>query len=412
MTGRMRGASSARCVGLGLAVVAMVAAAVPLQVVHAQDLVSGSVTVEGRGFPRDGLYPEQHRGYGGLVLEPELFVSTEDGRHAFTVAPFARLDSGDPERTHWDLRELYWRTYGDAWEFEAGLLRTFWGVTESQHLVDVVNQTDQVENPDGEDKLGQPALHGTWLADWGTIDVYVMPLFRERTFGGAEGRFRFPLLIDRDSAEVDGSLSVAARWFHFVGPLDIGVSGFYGTSREPRFVPVGPSDEPTGFAPLYEIVQQVGVDAQLILGGWLWKLEGITRSGQGDRLYVMTGGLEYTLGNLGNSGIDLGLIAEYSFDSRTADFDDPPFAVSIFADDLFLGSRLAVNDVQSTQLLGGAVLDVEFGTVSLLLEASRRVGESFTASFEIRSAANVDPEDPLYLFRRDTYAQLGVGFYY
>ena len=40
-----------------------------------------------------------------------------------------------------------------------GLRKVYWGVTESQHLVDVINQTEGVENLDGEDKLGQPMLN-------------------------------------------------------------------------------------------------------------------------------------------------------------------------------------------------------------------------------------------------------------
>lgn len=380
--------------------------------VTAQDVFSGSATVESRGYPDSGLYPGQHDAFLSAAFQPELFWATADGAHAFTAAPFVRLDGGDSERTHVDVRELYWRTYGDVWELEAGLLRTFWGVTESQHLVDVVNQTDQIENSDGEDKLGQPAVHGTWLADWGTVDLYLMPRFRERTFAGADARFRFPLPIDRDAAVVERSLGVAARWFHFLGPLDLGVSTFYGTARDPRFQAVGPMTGPTGFAPVYERVLQLSVDAQLTQGGWLWKLETITRSGQGDRFYALTGGLEYTLGNIARSGIDLGLLAEYSHDTRTFDLTQPLIAVSTFDNDLFMGGRLALNDVQSTTALAGAILDVEVGSVSWLVEASRRVGQSFTADFEIRASANVDAEDPLYLFRRDSYAQFGVSWFY
>ncbi len=398
----------------GVAVVAVVAMAALFgsSRVQAQDVFSGSVTVEGRWYPSGGLYPEQHDAFGSAVLGPELFWSTSDGTHAFTFAPYARLDGGDSQRTHFDIREAYWRTYGEAWDLEAGLLRTFWGVTESQHLVDVVNQTDQVENTDGEEKLGQPAVHGTWVADWGTLDLYLMPWFRERTFPGADGRFRFPLLIDEDAAVIERTLGVAARWFQFFGPLDLGVSTFYGTARDPRFQPVGPAADPTGFGPLYERIHQVSVDAQLTKGGWLWKLEAITRSGQGDRFYAMIGGFEYTLGNVGSSGLDIGLLAEYSHDTRPSDFTQPPFSVAIFDNDLFIGSRLALNDVQSTTVLGGAILDVELGTVSWLVEASRRVGETFTADFEIRAAAKVDPEDPLYFFRQDSYAQLGASWYY
>ena len=401
-----------RALGLGTAVAtAAVALGGPANG-HAQDIFSGSVAVESRGYPKGGLYPGQHDAFASVVLEPELFWSTADGVHGFTFAPFARLDGGDSERTHVDIRELFWRAYGGGWELEAGIVRTFWGVTESQHLVDVVNQRDLVENSDGEDKLGQPAVHGTWLADWGTVDLYLMPRFRERTFSGAEGRFRFPLLVDTDAPEIERTLGVAARWFHFLGPLDLGVSSFYGTSRDPRFRAVGPPASPTAFAPVYERIHQMSLDAQLTRNGWLWKLEAITQSGQGDRFYAMTGGFEHTLGNIANSGLDLGLLAEYSHDTRRTDFGEELIAVSTFDNDVFVGSRLAFNDVQSTAVLGGAIIDVDLGSVAWLIEASRRVGANFTADFEIRASANVNQDDPLYFFRRDNYGQLGVRWYY
>ena len=66
----------------------------------------------------------------------------------------------------------------------------FWGVTELRHLVDIINQTDLVENLDGEQKLGQPMVQLTLLKDWGTLDFFAMPYFRERTFTGPDGRPR------------------------------------------------------------------------------------------------------------------------------------------------------------------------------------------------------------------------------
>ena len=381
--------------------------------VAAQDVLSGSITLETRAFPRSALYSSQHRALLTGVAQPELFWTTEDGLHALTLSPFVRIDSGDSERTHLDIREGHWRTYGAQWELEIGFLRTFWGVTESQHLVDVINQTDLVENPDGEDKLGQPAVHGTWLSGWGTVDLYLMPIFRERTFQGVNGRPRFPLVVDANAAEVERTLGVGARWFHFLGPLDLGVSSFYGTAREPRFRLIGSPLAPTGVAPVYERIFQIGVDAQLNHEGWLWKLEALTRRGQGNPLYAWVGGFEYTMSNLGNSGLDVGLIGEYSHDSRgVGDPAAPLTSVSFFDDDLFVGSRLALNDVQSSELLGGVIIDVHFGSMAWLIEASRRVGESFTMDFEVRAFSRADAEDPLYVFRRDTFVQLGLQYHY
>ena len=56
-------------------------------------------------------------------------------------------------------------------KFRVGVGKVFWGVTESQHLVDIINQTDLVENIDTEDKLGQPMLETTWLQNWGATTV-------------------------------------------------------------------------------------------------------------------------------------------------------------------------------------------------------------------------------------------------
>ncbi len=90
-----------------------------------------------------------------LALEPEWFRRWEDANVTLTARPFARLDGQDNDRTHVDLRELMFHKSSDQWELKAGVGKVFWGVTESQHLVDVINQTDFVENIDEEEKLGQ-----------------------------------------------------------------------------------------------------------------------------------------------------------------------------------------------------------------------------------------------------------------
>jgi len=52
----------------------------------------------------------------------------------------------------------------------------------------------------------------------------------------------------------------------------------------------------------------------------MFKHEGIIRSGQGKTYYASASGIEYTLYGLFSSGLDLGLVVEYMYDSRgTAD---------------------------------------------------------------------------------------------
>ena len=212
-------------------------------------LLTGEASLEARGFANAPLYAGQDRNDGSLVLVPEFYVELGPGGIIFE--PFARFDLADSERTHYDVRTLSWEGAVGDWEFNLGMGRVFWGVTESQHLVDIVNQTDFVENPDGEDKLGQPMINIGRVTNYGVFEVFVLPGFRERTFAGSEGRLRPGLVVDTEAASYesdDGSRHVdfAARWSHFIGAFDVGASWFRGTNREPRILVEGGADSPYG----------------------------------------------------------------------------------------------------------------------------------------------------------------------
>ena len=50
------------------------------------------------------------------------------------------------------------------------------------------------EELDQEEKLGQPMINLALIRDWGTVGLFVLPGFRERTFAGVHGR---PRIIPR-----------------------------------------------------------------------------------------------------------------------------------------------------------------------------------------------------------------------
>jgi hypothetical protein len=388
-----------------LAAVALIAA--PLQ---AQQ-ITGELELETRAFPRSPLWEDQSRNNVSLRFQPELYREWDRGRLTFQFEPFVRLDYADGERTHVDIRELSFTRAWDAVQLRVGIRTVFWGVTESQHLVDVINQTDLVENPDGEDKLGQPMVNVAFIRPWGTVDVFVMPWFRERTYPGVEGRFRFPLPVDTDGAVYESDagrhhVDWAVRWSHYLGGFDLGVSHFSGTSREPVLVP-GVNDAGNQvLLPRFNLIDQTGVDAQYTSGGWLWKFEGISRSGIGDRMYAFTAGLEYTLYGVLGTNADLGLIGEYLWDSRS------DARVAPFADDVAVGARFAFNDVQSSELLAVAVVDRNTGGTFVSLEGNRRVGQDWTVGLETRAFLGMQSTDLLYALRRDAYVGVNVTRYF
>ncbi len=373
--------------------------------------VSGYVAVEGRLFFEEPLDPRQYDDNLSLAVEPQYHVEWDDGNQEFTFKPFARLDQHDPERTHVDIRELEWILARQAWELRVGVRKVFWGVTEAAHLVDIINQTDLVENPDGEDKLGQPMVNLALIRGWGTLDLFVLPWFRERTFPGIHGRLRSRLPVDTDQARYEEGAGRhepdwALRWSHYIGNLDIGISHFSGTSRDPVFEPGRHGAGETVLIPVYHHIDQTGLDVQYVSGDTLWKLEMIRRVGHGESFVASAGGFEHTLYGVFDSAADLGLVAEYLSNNK----DDS--SVIAFENDLFLGLRLALNDIQSTEVLFGIIKDLDDTALLYNLEASRRLGEDWKLSVEGRFFTRIKPKDPQYDVRNDDYMQVELARYF
>ncbi|NIO39373.1 MAG: hypothetical protein GTO41_03710 [Burkholderiales bacterium] len=374
---------------------------------------SGYMSLEPRVFLDDPLFSEQPD--AGLsmsaVIAPEFRLDWSEGQNRFTFSPFVRLDADDDERTHWDIREAYWQHARGPWTWQVGISRVFWGVTESRHLVDIVNQTDWVEDIDEEDKLGQPMVSvERWIAKAGSFVVFLLPGFRERTFSADDARLRGPLPIATDAAEFESKadkrrIDWAGRWSHSLGKWDVGLSAFHGTGREPLLLPRVDDSGRAVLVPRYQIIGQFGIDIQYTRDAWLWKLEALRRSGHGKTFGAYVAGVEYTLFNLGDSGADLGLLGEYLYDGR--DNTAPP---TFYDDDWFMGLRLALNDTEDTTLLGGAIIG-DSGTFAIV-EAERRLGEAWKLELELRLIADVDPTDP-YLsgFQNDSFVTLRIARY-
>ncbi len=370
---------------------------------------SASITGELRAFPNDPAFPGQDNATlsPSVSFEPEVVYEWNGGDDRLTFVPFLRWDADDDSRTHGDLREANWLHQADDWDLVVGVDKVFWGVTESRHLVNIINQDDAVEDIDGEDKLGQPMINLNLLRDWGTASVYVLPGFRERTFPDDDARLRGPRPIDDDNPTYDSGaedrhVDLAVRWAHTIEDWDIGLAHFHGTSREPRLIPRIDANGRTVLVPQYDQIDQTSLDLQLTTDAWLWKLEAMTRSGHGDRFLAAVGGFEYTLFGVLETSADLGLLAEYLYDGRE---DDTAPGTSA-DDDIFLGARLALNDEQDSAVLAGAIVDRKSQATLFFVEAERRLGDSWKIELEGRFFLNVPGGDPLAGIRDDDVVTL------
>jgi len=330
----------------------------------------GELSFDNRYFFSTGLQ-EQKKSHTSFTFSPEIFK--DDSNRIFHFKAKLRKDSEDSGRNLNDIQELYLINIFEDKEIKFGVSKEFWGVTETSHRVDIINQTDFTEGFDGEEKLGQPMIKISLERKWGLLDIYTLLGFRERDFSGNKGRLRLPLSInEKDSLYSSSSKNkradFAVRWSNYYDDFDIAISHFSGTSREPRFLPS--ANKINELVPVYEVIDQTGLEIQYLLDSLAIKGEVISRSGQGERFTAATYGFEYTQIGVLQTRIDLGWVVEFNHDDR---LESSPFV---------LGTRFSFNDIYDSQILSGFIVNDKSKELGFLLEASRRIGKCCLLSLE------------------------------
>lgn len=373
---------------------------------------SGRIGLTGRYFPKKALYAGQHKTYLSAYYRPEF--SMQWGKKTENILKFEgflRIDQHDAESTHYDIRELYWQTIIKDWELSVGLKKIFWGVTEANHLVDIINQSDGLEGVDIEEKLGQPMIHLSKYFNWGTLDVFGMTYHRPLLYPGAEGRPRPAGVLDYSKVTYESSHKryqpeLGIRWSHSfnlgnVG-FDIGLSHFYGTSRAPLFRNTG------NFLPeiFYERINQTGLELQAATGPVLWKLEAIRRVSKRKTITAFVVGQEYTISNIFNTGADLGFLTEYNFDDRGDEL------ITGFDNDIYTGIRITGNDTNATEFLGGYTYDLSSKTQNYFIKFNRRLSDTWKVNIQATGFPKVSTNEFLYQLRNDDFIKASLIYYF
>ena len=403
LLGRSLGAALGMALGMALGTIPLAAQTRDGSVSDTRRTVqlSGWLESEFRLFPHDGLYAAQRRAYPALGGELRLAGALAGGAHRWAVSGFARGDLKDGHRSHLELREASWTWQPARWQVRAGMLTAFWGVTESNRLVDVVNQRDQREAPDVDAKLGQPGIAWTGPAAGGTLEVLALTYHRPRAFGLGAGRFRppptFVVTPLYESAAGRHRVDWAGRWSTRAGALDVGLSHFWGTAREPGF------RDGAAPQPRYAIMHQTGLDAQLTLGALLLKAEAIRRREDGTATGAVTTGAEYVVGDVASSGGDLVVFAELTLDDRRAR------TLTGLDRDLFLAARWSPNDEAGTELTAGGTLDLARGAHVVRLEGSRRWSGSWRVVGEAHVIGRQRAPEFGHLMRRDSLVRTALA---
>lgn len=326
-----------------------------------------------------------------------------------------------------NVGELKWSYYANAWEINAGIDKVFWGVLESENLVDVINQRDYIRDSDGDFKLGQPLVNFRYIDGLGTFDLYVMYGSLPRSFANTGQLLSLPIPVDNndpvyESSAEDRRVDGAIRYFNMVGDLDIGLSHFSGTSRTPLLVldsSGGP--EALKFIPFYPVIGQTGVDLQYILSDFSFKFETIYQHSILGSHFSTGLGVEYPFLSVFDSKFDINLFFEYLYDDRGDDAD------GALEHDYVTALRFTWNDEHSTVTTLKTVYDDNNNESVIIIEHSQRVGKDFFLQMDchIYSSDDVDVDTvpglisslsntskKLRYFNRHDYITLGIEYRY
>ena len=108
-----------------------------------------------------------------------------------------------------------------------------------------------------------------------------------------------------------------------------------------------------------------------------------------------------------DSGLDLGILVECLYDNR----DETKTASTLFENDIFVGTRLSWNNFYESELLLGAIIDWETGSIFSSIEYERRIGENMKFEVEAQYLTAKDTE-PLAQFEHDSNLTLRLTRYF
>jgi hypothetical protein len=346
------------------------------------------------------------------------FINEWNGRsRSFVFKPFFRYDNMDEYRTHFDIREMVWTAkYSQdehPWMLKIGIDKVFWGTAESHHLDDVINQTDLVEDISGEAKLGQPMARITMDREWGVLDFFILPWFRERTFTGPNGRLHPPgfslALVPNVYEAKDGNSHVdyALHWAKTFHNVDIALSQFVGTNRDPRLTQDSKYrtiDNIAGYVLSYDQMSQTGVDISVLLGDWIIKAESLHRDTHYDHYWAGVAGIEYPFFSVFKTSYDVSTFIEFNYDSRGA--------TALYQSDVFTGLNINFNNSLNTQIKAGLLTDTTDKSRSTRFDLSSRIVAQWSMHLVGQFYNTIAEGNPLYQVKSDSFVQASLTRYF
>lgn len=401
----------------------------------AQDFTyGGTFETTLRYYPQDGLLPGQTEAGIAPIFSGDLTTRTrfDSGTLAFELSGLYNTETGEG---FIDIPRGYYQYFGEGFDLLVGSNIEYWGVSESNRVVDSVNQRYVIDQTVDYISLGQPMVNLN--LGWGfntSLGLYGLFYFRDRELGSEATRFRSPFLMSNNDAiyeEGNGrNADFAARFRTSAnilwGGVDLALSYFEGTNRAPSSLPEI-CIEPSGAfdqddcgtilsnanlgnltaVPYYAKLRRYGLETVYSNGDVQLTFEGAISQSLGETYYSVIAGAQYSFGGIGPTGDTLTLVAEYLYDDRS--LIQP---LTIYDDDVFLGFAYNGNDVNGTAIRGGIYYDVNSDAQIYTLSYSRRIGDALrfeVSGFALNSASTADP---IIFAQDDGFIEVSLSYFF
>jgi len=367
--------------------------------------------VEGRYYyyGEDSLFREQSDHKNQYALAATLDYNGQINRNIdINVSVFGRYHPQAHTPYQSDVRELALNYYASQLEVSGGVLMERWGVLEAFSPVDILNPRDRVEDFQGDIKRGIPGGRLSWLLDDGRIDAWLLPYSREERLAEGKDRFRVSefAFSDAEFKKGQNAVSSAVRISQMLESVEFAVSYYNGHARSPYFIPnLDGVGNVITLQPNYARIEQAGFELLWVRGQVLVKLESIYRSTNDDNFTGLGIGLEREFPRIGSTKNGLTLYGEYYYDGRESDRSSP---LTPFQNDIFLGFRLALNNLSGTEYELRLTRDLDNHSSFWDLRAKTRIKQQWFIEASVYKFSNVDNDPALQSFASDSRVAVNV----
>ncbi|MCF6330894.1 MAG: hypothetical protein L3I99_05035 [Sulfurimonas sp.] len=312
-----------------------------------------------------------------LRLEAEFKYELYNSEIAMKVKGI--FDKEDENRRYVDFNELYYKYNFDDSDILIGRNIRFWGALEFHNLVDIFNTKDFLDNPfDYDSKLGTWNVSATHYLENSEISLIVKLKEENQPMQDRSSIYYFLPQDYNENLKSKNRPSVFLKYSGSGDELQIDYSFIYLNGFDNnRYL----SFEKGKLRQNAYIVNKFLSYATLVLDSTIYKGEYSYTLSDDEKIsnYTEVGvGLEHTLYSFYDNK-DLGLLVEYyKNDSNTQSF---------FANDLTLGFRLSLNDMSSSEILGGFSVGLDNHEKIMFIKYDTRVFQKYKLALSYQKLA-------------------------